>query len=68
MRTDRLDLRRLLRPIDRFLKIEASSGVLLLVCALLGLGWANSPWAASYHALWEGRLSGGSGSSKICGL
>jgi len=56
--------RGLLRPIDRFLKIEAASGILLLGCALIALGWANSPYGASYHALWRtplgvelGRLS-----------
>ncbi|WP_309671903.1 Na+/H+ antiporter NhaA [Gemmatimonas sp.] len=32
---------------------QALSGVLLLVCALLALGWANSPWAPHYHALWH---------------
>jgi Na+:H+ antiporter, NhaA family len=41
------------RPLERFLHIEAASGVLLLVTAGLALAWANSPWAASYHHLWQ---------------
>lgn len=39
------------RPLDRFLRIEAASGILLLVVAALALTWANSPWADSYVAL-----------------
>src|SRR5690606_31737869 len=42
-----------LTPIDRFLEVQAASGIVLLVIALLALGWANSPFAASYEALWH---------------
>lgn len=41
------------RPLDRFLHIEAASGILLLVAAAVALTWANSPWASSYEALWS---------------
>jgi NhaA family Na+:H+ antiporter len=41
------------KPLDRFLRIEAASGILLLVAAAVALGWANSPWAPSYVALWH---------------
>jgi len=41
----------LLSPIDRFLSIEASSGIVLLASAVLALGWANSPWRAAYQNL-----------------
>jgi NhaA family Na+:H+ antiporter len=40
-------------PIERFLAIEAASGVLLLLAAGLALAWANSPLRASYEALWH---------------
>lgn len=40
-------------PIDRFLQIEAASGILLLVSAAVALVWANSAWASSYTALWH---------------
>jgi len=43
--------KRLLSPIDRFLSIEASSGIVLLVSAVLALCWANSPWRAAYQNL-----------------
>lgn len=46
--TDRLLARRLARPVARFLSIEASSGILLLVATVVALVWANSPWKNSY--------------------
>lgn len=45
--------RRLLTPVLLFLRIEAASGVLLLLASALALAWANSPWSASYHQLWH---------------
>ncbi|UQA58551.1 Na+/H+ antiporter NhaA [Polyangium aurulentum] len=41
------------RPLERFLGIEAASGILLLVAAAVALVWANSPWAESYVHLWH---------------
>jgi NhaA family Na+:H+ antiporter len=35
------------------LQIEAASGILLLAAAAAALVWANSPFAASYFALWH---------------
>ncbi|MFO0712938.1 MAG: Na+/H+ antiporter NhaA [Sandaracinus sp.] len=39
------------RPLERFLRIEAASGIVLLVVAAIAFGWAISPWHASYEAL-----------------
>ena len=36
-----------------FISVEAASGVVLLIAAATALAWANSPWAASYEALWH---------------
>ncbi|QDE92609.1 Na+/H+ antiporter NhaA [Myxococcus xanthus] len=41
------------RPLERFLHIEAASGILLLVAAAIALLWANSPWAESYAHFWH---------------
>jgi NhaA family Na+:H+ antiporter len=41
------------RPLERFLHVEAASGILLVVVAALSLVWANSPWRESYHDLWQ---------------
>jgi len=47
--------------IERFLHIEAVSGIALLVAALVALIWANSPAADTYDALWHTPLSFGIG-------
>jgi NhaA family Na+:H+ antiporter len=39
--------------LQRFLHVEAASGVVLLIAAALALLWANSAFAHSYHALWH---------------
>jgi NhaA family Na+:H+ antiporter len=48
--------RRLLAPVERFLAIEASAGLLLLGATVVALAWANSPWQASYEAVWHAQL------------
>jgi NhaA family Na+:H+ antiporter len=56
LRSDRLLARRLGQPIARFLEVEAAGGILLLVAAVVAIGWANSPWSASYDDLWSTEL------------
>jgi NhaA family Na+:H+ antiporter len=55
----------LVRPFQQFFRTEAAGGVLLLVCALVALVWANTPWAASYFALWSTVVTAGFGSFEI---
>jgi NhaA family Na+:H+ antiporter len=43
----------LLNPINEFLHKEASGGILLIICTVIALVWANSPWSDSYHHLWH---------------
>jgi NhaA family Na+:H+ antiporter len=47
---------RWLRPFVRFLQIESASGVVLLVCTIVALGLANSPWAQTFADLWQTHL------------
>ncbi len=54
--------RLILQPLQTFLRTEEASGILLLAAAVAALGWANSPWRASYDALWHTQLSIGLGS------
>jgi NhaA family Na+:H+ antiporter len=42
---------------QRFTRLQASGGILLLISTLLALIWANSPWAHSYFELWDTTLS-----------
>ncbi len=44
---------RWLRPAVRFMQIESSSGIVLLLCAAIAIVLANSPWAAAVEAFWE---------------
>ena len=37
------------KPVRRFLHVEASGGVVLLLAAIAALIWANSPWSDSYY-------------------
>jgi len=39
--------------LQHFLHVEAVSGCVLLIAAAAALTWANSPFADSYHALWN---------------
>lgn len=41
------------QTLERFLHVEAVSGIVLLIAAAAALIWANSPLAASYHDLWH---------------
>jgi Na+:H+ antiporter, NhaA family len=43
-------------PFERFAARETSGGIVLLAAAVLALAWSNSPWAASYAALWHTEL------------
>jgi NhaA family Na+:H+ antiporter len=56
-RSDRPLPRRLVQPLQSFIDEEASSGIVLLVAAIVALVWANSPWRASYEDLWTTELT-----------
>jgi NhaA family Na+:H+ antiporter len=43
-------------PFHEFFQTEAAGGAVLLACALIALGLANSPWAEAFHHFWERRL------------
>jgi NhaA family Na+:H+ antiporter len=53
--------RLVLQPLQTFLRTEEAGGILLLAAAVAALLWANSPWRASYDALWHAQLTIGLG-------
>ncbi|HEX4868188.1 MAG TPA: Na+/H+ antiporter NhaA [Acidimicrobiales bacterium] len=57
LNSERFLARRLARPVQRFLDIEASGGLLLLLGTVVALVWANSPWSAVYRDLWHTELA-----------
>ena len=52
---------RVFETLQRFLHVEAVSGVVLLIAAMTAMIWANSSFADSYDALWHMPLSIGLG-------
>src|SRR5688572_6640681 len=44
---------RALLPFQQFARSESAGAVVLLCAAVIALVWANSPWRASYFALWN---------------
>ncbi len=47
-------IRRILYPFERFLRIESSGGILLLIAAVIAFVWANLPHGAVvYHHFWH---------------
>jgi Na+/H+ antiporter NhaA len=50
-------VRTLAAPVRAFIDAEAGSASLLLAAALAALLWANSPWGATYAAVWSSELA-----------
>jgi len=46
----------MVRPIERFLHVQAASGLLLLAAAVVALIWANSSYSSSYEHLWHSEI------------
>ena len=57
LRSDRFLARSVAQPVERFLHIEASGGILLVAAAVVALVWANSPWSQSYVDLFHTEIS-----------
>lgn len=43
-------------PVQQFLGISSSGGIVLLGATVLALGLANSPWGDAFHHFWELRV------------
>jgi len=56
---------RITRPVRRFLEIESASGIVLVVCTILAMAVANSPWSGAYHDFWETHLRVGVGKFEL---
>jgi len=44
-------IRRVIRPVERFLHVQSASGGVLLLCALIAVAAANSPYHAAYQGI-----------------
>jgi len=54
--------RAVVRPFERFFRLEAASGIVLLGAAVAALAWANLGGAESYRSIVEARIALGAGS------
>ncbi len=52
LHSERFIPRRFIRPALRFTRVEAASGIVLLVAAVIAIIWANSPFGDTYEELW----------------
>lgn len=52
-KSDRTIARRVVRPLQEFLRSSSASAVPLLCAAIVGLIWANSPWWLTYERIWN---------------
>ncbi|MEX1249504.1 MAG: Na+/H+ antiporter NhaA, partial [Acidimicrobiia bacterium] len=55
--SDRLIPKTFVRPFIRFSQVEASSGIVLLVAAIIALIWANSAYSEAYFAILDEHLT-----------
>jgi NhaA family Na+:H+ antiporter len=47
----------ILKPVHRFIHKEYTSGIVLFGAVLVAIIWANSPFGASYHHIWETHIA-----------
>jgi NhaA family Na+:H+ antiporter len=52
---------KIIAPVSRFIHLEYTSGVVLLLSVIVAIFWANSSFSESYHHVWETPLSVGFG-------
>lgn len=55
-RSDRFVPQRFVQPVLRFMRTEASGGILMLLAAVVALLWANSAFGEAYTSLWSTHL------------
>lgn len=50
---DRAPIERITAPLVAFARFPLGGAILLIAATVVALVWANSPWAAAYHSLFE---------------
>ncbi len=63
--TPHTPLDRALRPFAEFLRLETSSGILLMICAVAAIALANSPIGAAWDAVWTTKFTVGYGEGML---
>lgn len=55
----------ILSPFERFLKRQSSTGILLLIAAIIAMVWSNSSYADVYFGIWDTKFTLGHGAFQI---
>jgi len=50
---------KIIAPVSKFIHLEYTSGIVLLLSVVAAIIWANSPYHDSYHQVWDLHLSVG---------
>lgn len=50
-------LHRTIRPFREFMRVEASGGIIVVICLIIALLWVNLPIGATYDIFWGTHLS-----------
>jgi NhaA family Na+:H+ antiporter len=54
-------VKKVLSPFERFLKRQSSSGILLIIAAIIAMVWSNSSYADMYFGIWDTEFTLGHG-------
>ncbi|WP_295713282.1 Na+/H+ antiporter NhaA [Mucilaginibacter sp.] len=57
----KLPIDKFTEPVNKFIHQEHTSGIVLFISVLAAIAWVNSPFAHSYHHLWDIKFSLGFG-------
>ncbi|MFT5252549.1 MAG: NhaA family Na+:H+ antiporter [Flavobacteriales bacterium] len=58
-------VKKVLSPFERFLKRQSSSGILLMIAAIIAMVWSNSSYADTYFGIWDTEFTIGRGVFQI---
>ncbi len=56
---EKTPIEKIISPVNKFIHLEYTSGIVLLISVVVAILWANSSFHDSYHHLWELDLSVG---------
>ncbi|WP_285058405.1 Na+/H+ antiporter NhaA [Pedobacter ginsengisoli] len=58
-------IEKIIAPVSRFIHLEYTSGIVLLISVVVAIIWANSAWHETYHHIWEINFSVGFDTHKL---
>lgn len=56
---EKTTIEKIMAPVSRFIHLEYTSGIVLLISVVIAIAWANSPFHAFYEHLWHINFSVG---------